>query len=154
MDHQGIFSKYVRRHFSYLVDELSYVLVEDQYAKESSSCIVAFLNNWRHVRLIWGLKDTQLYFGIFRVMKDGKPARYADYSSDHFYIFSLALFFEPQLDIRDLTSMDYDPIDPRILEAKVKGNAELLYKHGKEILKGGAWFDWQKEELIMEPQGF
>ena len=95
MNHQSIFSKYVRQHFAYLIDELGFSLLEDRYAEKSSSCIVTFQNNWRYVNLIWGLKDTRLYFGIFRVMKDGKPARYADYSSDHFYIFNLALFFEP-----------------------------------------------------------
>jgi hypothetical protein len=86
-------------------------------------------------------------------MEDGKPAPYADYSSDHFYIFSLALFYEPQLDMEYLTSMDSDQFDPQVLDQKVRINAELLYKHGKEILEGRSWFDWQKNEVTFESPG-
>ena len=50
--------------------------------------------------------------------------------------------------------MNYDRFDPQILEVKIKTNAELLYKHGKEILEGQSWFDGQKNEMIIEPPGF
>jgi len=150
MDHQDAFSESVRQHFAYLVDEMGFALVEDRYLDTSSSCLVAFLSNMRYVKLIWELKDTCFYFGVYRVMKDGKPAPYADYSSDHFYIFGLALFYEPQLDMKYLTSMDSYQFDAHILDGKIKLNAELLYKHGKEILDGRSWFDWQTNEVLFD----
>jgi hypothetical protein len=153
MDHQDAFSMSITQHFAYLVNEMGFTLIEDEYLDSSSSCLVAFLSNRRYVKLIWELKDTCFYFGVYRVMEDGKPAPYADYSSDHFYIFSLALFYEPQLDMEYLTSMDSDQFDPQVLDQKVRINAELLYKHGKEILEGRSWFDWQKNEVTFESPG-
>jgi len=153
MNHQSAFSKCVGRHFAYLADSLGFALVEDRYSKTSSACIVAFQNSWRYVNLIWELKDACFYFGIYRVMKDGKPAPYADHSSDHFYIPNLALFFEPQLDMKYLTSMESYQFDPKILDRKIRMNAELLHKHGKEILEGRSWFDWQKNEMTLDSPG-
>jgi hypothetical protein len=150
MDHQSAFSESVRRHFAYLTDDLGFVLVEDRYHKSSSSCIVAFQSKRRYISLIWGLKDTCFYFAVYRVLEDGKPAPYADYSSDLFYIFALALFHERQLDMKYLTSMDPYRSDPQILDGKVRRNAELLWKHGKEILEGRSWFDCQSNEVLFD----
>jgi len=150
MDHQGAFSESARQHFAYLVDEMGFTLVEDRYLDTSSSCLVAFLSNSRYVRLTWELKDTCFYFAVYRVMKDGTPAPYADYSSDHFYILALAAFYEPQSDTKYLTSMDSYQFDPQILDGKIRMNAELLYKHGKGILEGRSWFDWHKNEVLFD----
>jgi hypothetical protein len=49
-----------------------------------------------------------------------------------------------------LTSMDPYRSDPQILDGKVRRNAELLWKHGKEILEGRSWFDCQSNEVLFD----
>jgi hypothetical protein len=150
MNHQAMFSEFVRRHFAYLIDEFGFSTVEDQYDEKSNSCIVAFQNKWRYVKLVWGLRDGQFYFAIYRVLKNGQPTPYGDGSSDHFYITNLASFFEPGLDIEYLAEMSYYQPSQQVLEDKIKTNAELLYKYGKAILEGKSWFDWQVNEMITD----
>ena len=150
MNQQAMFSEYVRSHFAYLLDEFDFSLVEEQNVEKSNSCVVAYQNKWRYVELVWGLRDEQFYFAVFRVLENGLKAPYADDSSDLFYIINLATFFEPSLDIEYLVGMNYYQPNPRILEEKIRLNAELLYRYGKEILKGSSWFDWQAKEMIVD----
>jgi hypothetical protein len=150
MNHQTMFSEYTRQHFGFLEKEFGFSLVEDQYHDKIFSCVVAFQNQWRYVKLVWGLEDGQFNFGVYRVLSNGQPAPQGDYSSDHFYIASLAFHFEPGLDIKNIVEMNYYQPQPQILEEKIKINAELLRKYGKDILQGKSWFDWKRREIFSE----
>jgi hypothetical protein len=107
-------------------------------------------NKWRFINLVWGLKDQQFYFGVFRLLSNGQPAPYADYSSDHFYIPCLADYFDDDFDNKHMYEVNPYKTQPSILEEKIRLNAESLHKYGKDILRGKSWFDWQKKEIIKE----
>jgi hypothetical protein len=152
MEHQEIFSESVKKHFAYLIDEFGFSTVENQVNQSSATYIVAFQNKTRYVKLAWDLKDAELYFGVHRVLSDGKPAPYQDYGANQFYISTLAEHYEyPRIDLRFLTQMDpYDPDLRNRLDEKIGANAQLLRKYGKDILMGHQWFDPIQKTLIPE----
>ena len=150
MNQHEMFSENVRRHFVFLLDEFDFSLVDDRYDEKSNSCILTYKNKCRHVDLVWGLRDQQFYFAVYRVLENGLKAPYANDSSDLFYIINLASFFESSLDIEYLISMNYYQPNQQILEEKIRLNAELLHKHGKAILEGKSWFDWQAKKMIVD----
>ena len=152
MNHQEIFSESVIKHFSYLLDEFDFSIVENQYHQSSSGCVVALQNQSRYVKLVWELKDGLFNFYVFRVLSNGKPASYKDYGIDQFMIFTLAKHYEPQIDMIAMTEMNYYNPDVQVLDGKISANAKLLRKYGQEILKGNEWFDWIKKEIVPNPQ--
>ena len=152
MNHQEIFSELVRKNFSYLLDEFEFSIVEDQYHQDSSACVVAFQNKSRYVKLVWELRDSLFYFYVSRVLSNGKPAPYQDYGIDQFMIFALVKHYEPQIDMKAITEMNYYNPDVQVLDEKISANAKLLRKYGQEILKGNKWFDWIKKEIVSNPQ--
>ena len=152
MNHQEIFSELVRKNFSYLLDEFEFSVVENQYHQNSSACVVAFQNKSRYVKLVWELRDSLFYFYVYRVLSNGEPAPYKDYGVDQFILFALAKYYEPQIDIKAITEMNYYNPDLQILDEKISANANLLRKYGQEILKGNEWFDWLKKEILPNPK--
>jgi hypothetical protein len=151
MNHQEVFSECVRKHFSYLLDEFGFSIVEDQYHQNSSACVVAFQNKSRYAKLVWELRDGLFYFYVYRVLSNGKPAPYNDHGTDQFILFTLAKYYEPQIDIEAIMEMNYYNPDLRVLDEKIGANAKLLQKYGQEILKGNEWFDGLKKEIVPNP---
>ena len=138
------YPRLIRKHFSYLIDDFGYKVVEDRYSDSSMSCIVSFKNDSRFVELIWGLHDVQFYFAVYKLREDGSPFPYSDSGEGFFYIFELAYHFEPgkqwaqNLDIGTATPTE------ELLEEKIRKNSEVLLKYGRGILTGKDWFDHKK----------
>lgn len=152
MNHQEVFSAHVKKHFAYLLDDFGFALVEDQYHQDASTCVVAFQNQSRYVKLHWALRGSRFDFRICRVLGNGQPAPYKEYGADEFIFAALTKYYEPQIDVEALTEMNYYNPDLQILDEKVGDNANLLRKYGQEILKGHDWFDWVKKEIIPNPE--
>ena len=150
MNHQEVFSESVKKNFAYLVNEFGFSVVEDQYDKSSYSCIIVFQNKLRRVKLIWELKDSMFYFYVCKVSNSKKLALFRDESVDEFIIPALARHYESQIDIRELTNMNYYNPDLKVLDERVGNNANLLRKYGKEILSGNEWFNWKKKKVVSD----
>jgi hypothetical protein len=134
------FSACAKTSFGYLVEELDFSLVDDSWHGESASWVVSYLSSTRSVELVWGLKDTQFYFSVRRVLENGQVEAYSEHGIGMFYIFELPLHLEPGRYAVEDFDIGSGPIREQ-LEEKVKLNAEVLRRHGWEILQGNLWYD-------------
>lgn len=144
------FSAIVKESFAFLVDELGFSLVKDEWHQSSASWVVTYLGATRRfVQLTWGRKDAQFYFSVHRA-NDGRVVPAGTRGDEWFYIFELMHYLEPgRMWVKDLDIGD-GPTDRERLHEKVRLNAEVLRRHGWEILQGTAWFDGEAKALLRE----
>ncbi|HQW36286.1 MAG TPA: hypothetical protein PLJ62_09565 [Thermoflexales bacterium] len=151
MDYQNLFSDFVMKHFSFLTEEYGFECVTNEWCQDSASCIINFDKDLLQVHLVWGLKDTQLYFSVNRY--DPSVAQSSEYSPHAINPFDIPILGkkrDPKLDFSWLVNIN--EFTPAILEEKIKANADILQRYGAKILLNLTWFnqDTGEENLISD----
>ena len=151
MDLAMRFSESVRAHFAFLIVEHGCEVVQDAYVRDIASYEVVYERETRRARLRWGLKDGQLYFAIERVDRRPSAARGQTREADTFYIFALARYHEPSIDLH-LFGSEMSPYDAdsQRLELAVEQNAQYLRRYGSDILAGRSWFNASRNHMEVD----